>query len=229
MPPSPVAFAVMVDEAAAPLAAHRRIVAARDQARILDRDHRLVIVAIERPGLDLALAALAAVQQRVERVQPVIAPRPDVAQLRLQLLRRSCSFTARSPFRPRRPPSPRASTWRAFRRTLDQDRIGVVDVDVDAPAAQARQAPRASRPRRRSACGPCAGRSCPGAGRDHLVVDEKRAVEQHDVGAGKPLRMPASRRRRRERRAAGASPHAISTPTLAAGLARESAGSSSSR
>ena len=83
-----VAFAVMVDEAAAPFPAQRRIVAARDQARILDRDHRLVIVAIERPGLDLALGALAAVQQAVERVQTVIALRPDVAQLRLELLRR---------------------------------------------------------------------------------------------------------------------------------------------
>src|SRR5262245_11929054 len=82
-----LAFAVMVDEAAAPFPPQRRIVAARDQAGIFDRDHRLVIVAVERPGLNLALGALAAVQQTVERMQTVVAPRPDVAQLRLEFLR----------------------------------------------------------------------------------------------------------------------------------------------
>ncbi len=74
------ALAVVVDEAAAPFAARRLVLAARDQARVLDRDHGLVIVAIERPGLDLALAAFAAVQQRVKRMQPMITPRTDVAQ-----------------------------------------------------------------------------------------------------------------------------------------------------
>jgi hypothetical protein len=73
------ALAVVVDQARAPLAPHRGVLAARDQACVLDRDHRLVVVAVERPGLHLALAALTAVQQLVERVQPVIAPRPDVA------------------------------------------------------------------------------------------------------------------------------------------------------
>ena len=52
------------------------------------RYHRLVVVAVERPGLDLALGAFAAVQQRVERVQAVIAPRADGAQLCLEVLRR---------------------------------------------------------------------------------------------------------------------------------------------
>ena len=83
-----VALAVVIDKAAAPFAARRLILAARDQARVLDRDHRLVIVAVERPGLDLALGAFAAVQQLVERMQPVIAPRADVAQRGFQLLRR---------------------------------------------------------------------------------------------------------------------------------------------
>src|SRR5262249_60317820 len=74
-----VAFvlAVVVDEAAAPFPGQRGVLAARDQARVLHRDHRLVVETVERPGLDLALAALAAVQQRVERVQAVIAPRAD--------------------------------------------------------------------------------------------------------------------------------------------------------
>ena len=83
-----LALAVVIDEAAAPFAARRLILAARDQARVLDRDHGLIIVAVERPGLDLALAAFAAVQQLVERMQPVIAPRADVAQRGFQLLRR---------------------------------------------------------------------------------------------------------------------------------------------
>ena len=73
------ALAVVVDEARPPFAPHRGVLAARDQARVLDRDHRLVVVTVERPGLDLALTASAAVQQLVEGVQPVIAPRPDVA------------------------------------------------------------------------------------------------------------------------------------------------------
>src|SRR5580704_13323016 len=82
-----LALAVVIGKAAPPFAARRLVVAARDQARVLDRDHGLVIVAVERPGLDLALAAFAAVQELVERMQPVITPRADVAQRRFQLLR----------------------------------------------------------------------------------------------------------------------------------------------
>src|SRR5262249_54320 len=82
------ALAVVVDEAAAPFPPQRGVVATRDQARILHRDHRLVVVAIERPGLNLAFGAFAAVQQRVERVQPVIALPADAPQLRLEFLRR---------------------------------------------------------------------------------------------------------------------------------------------
>ena len=80
MPPSPSRLAVVIDQAAAPFAARCGIFATRDQARILDRDHGLIIVAIERPGLHLAFAAGAAVQELVERMQPVVAPRADVAQ-----------------------------------------------------------------------------------------------------------------------------------------------------
>ena len=81
-------FAVVVDEAASPFPPQRGVIAARDQARILHRDHGLVIITLERPGLDLAFRALAAVQERVERMQTMIAPRADVAQLRLEFLRR---------------------------------------------------------------------------------------------------------------------------------------------
>src|SRR5580700_2184051 len=83
-----VALAVVIDEAAAPFAPRRLILAAGDQARVLDRDHRLIIVAVERPGLDLALGAFAAVQELVERMQPVIPPRADVAERGFKLLRR---------------------------------------------------------------------------------------------------------------------------------------------
>ena len=136
-----VAFmlAVMIVQARAPLAAHVRVLAARDQARVLQRDHRLVIVAVERPGLHLSLGALAAVQQAVERMQAMIALRADVAQLGLEFVRRhqlhrriSSPSAATS--------HPAASTRCALGRAVDQDRIGVVDVDVDPPLAKPRPA-----------------------------------------------------------------------------------------
>src|SRR5271169_694508 len=77
--------AVVIDKTAAPLAAGRRIFAARDQVRILYRDHRLIVVPVQRPRLNLAFAARAAVQEPVERMQPMIAPRADVAQASFQL------------------------------------------------------------------------------------------------------------------------------------------------
>src|ERR1700680_237928 len=81
-----LAFAVVIDEAAAPFAAQRRIIATRDQAGVFERNHRLVIVAIERPGLHLALGALSAVQELVKRMQLVIAPCADIAQLRFEFV-----------------------------------------------------------------------------------------------------------------------------------------------
>ena len=85
-----VAFplAVVIDQARTPFAAHGRILAACDQARILDRDHRLIVVAVERPSLHLTLAALAAVQKCVKRVQAMIAAGADIAQCGFQFLRR---------------------------------------------------------------------------------------------------------------------------------------------
>src|SRR5271166_3299722 len=79
---------VMVDEPAAPLAPQRRVVATRDQACVLHRDLRLVIVAVERPGLDLALAAFAAVQQRMEWMQAMVSPLPYVAQRQFEIIGR---------------------------------------------------------------------------------------------------------------------------------------------
>src|SRR5581483_5033944 len=79
-------LAVVIDQSAAPFAAGGLILASCDQARVLQRDRRLIIIAIERPGLDLPLAALAAVQELMERMQPVITPGADVAQPRFKLL-----------------------------------------------------------------------------------------------------------------------------------------------
>ena len=49
-----------------------------DQRRVLHRDAALVVVAVERPGLDLAPGQLAAVQQAMERVQDVVALGADL-------------------------------------------------------------------------------------------------------------------------------------------------------
>src|SRR3954447_9082308 len=80
--------AIVIDQARAPFAPYGGIIAARDQTGVLHRDHRLVIVAIERPGLHLAFGQLAAMQQPMKWMQVMIAPGADVAQRGLELLRR---------------------------------------------------------------------------------------------------------------------------------------------
>ena len=77
----------MVGYAVDPLPPKFAILAARDQRRILSRNCRLIDEAVERPGLHLALAELAVVQQVVERVQIVIALRTDGAQRAFQAFR----------------------------------------------------------------------------------------------------------------------------------------------
>ena len=97
-------------------------------------------------------------------------------------------------------------------------RIGLVLLMwiVDAPAAKpVERRERAVRAVDRHVAHAAAGLVA-GAGRDHLVVGEQRAVEQDDVGAGEPLAQRrrhrgGARARRRSRRVAAA----ISTPTLA--------------
>jgi len=81
-----VADAVMVDDAMQPLAAQFMIVAAPDQGRVLARDCRLVDVAVEGPGLHLALVEFAVVQKAMERMQVVIALGADGPQHRLKRL-----------------------------------------------------------------------------------------------------------------------------------------------
>ena len=71
-------FAVVIDDALAPNAAQRRILDARQDGGVLDRDRRLVIIAVERPGLELNLAAPSLMHQPVQRMQIVIARRADL-------------------------------------------------------------------------------------------------------------------------------------------------------
>src|SRR5215470_14118969 len=78
---------VVIEKPAAPFPPDIRIRAARNQARVLYRNHGLVVVAVERPGLDLTLGAPSAMKQVMERVQTVIAPCSDVTQLCFQLIR----------------------------------------------------------------------------------------------------------------------------------------------
>src|SRR3974390_3329312 len=78
----------MVDQAASPYAPRFRIGAPRDQARVFHRDHRLIIVAIERPSLHLTPRAFATVQELMKRMQPVIACGPNLAQTRFEFVRR---------------------------------------------------------------------------------------------------------------------------------------------
>src|SRR5262249_6067410 len=80
--------AVVIDETTAPLPPDVRIRTARNQARVLYRNHGLIVVTVECPGLNLALGAFAAMKHVMERVQPVVAPRPYIAQLRFQFLGR---------------------------------------------------------------------------------------------------------------------------------------------
>ena len=80
-------IAVVVLDAMPPFETRGTVAKPRDDHRILDRDRALVIVAVQRPCLNLSLVELAAVQQMMERMQAVIACRADMAQARFQLFR----------------------------------------------------------------------------------------------------------------------------------------------
>src|ERR1700759_185104 len=75
----------MILDAMAPFHPDLAVAEARDHHRILQRNGRLVVVAVQRPRLHLALVELAAVQQAMERMQAVIARGADLAQRRLEL------------------------------------------------------------------------------------------------------------------------------------------------
>src|SRR5450631_4382236 len=70
----------MILDALSPLPAVLGICHPGQDRRVLDWDHRLIIVAIERPGLDFFIGALAAVQPAMEAMQIMVALGPDLAQ-----------------------------------------------------------------------------------------------------------------------------------------------------
>src|SRR5882757_1210900 len=72
--------AIMVLDAVPPFHPDAAVAKTRDHHRVLDRDRALIIIAVQRPGLHLALVELAAMQQAVKRMQAVIAGRADLAQ-----------------------------------------------------------------------------------------------------------------------------------------------------
>src|SRR5580693_3043018 len=80
--------AIVVDQTAPPLAPRVRIRAPRDESRILHRDHRLIIVAVERPSLHLPLRAFTAMQEFMKRMQPMIPRGPDLTQPRFEFIGR---------------------------------------------------------------------------------------------------------------------------------------------
>src|SRR5579859_6884528 len=67
------AVAVVIEDAFAPRNTKRGVLAARQNRRVFDGDVRLVVVAIEGPGLQLPARELAFVHQQVERMLVVIA------------------------------------------------------------------------------------------------------------------------------------------------------------
>src|SRR5579883_1574978 len=71
--------AVVIFDPLAPLAPVFRIGEARENRRVLDRDHRLIIIAIERPGLNFLVSALAAILAAMKAMPIVIALGSHVA------------------------------------------------------------------------------------------------------------------------------------------------------
>src|SRR5215469_11940701 len=82
------AVAIMIDDALAPRAAKCRLHAPRKDDRVLDRNDALVVIAVERPGLQLAPRQFAFVHQLVKWVAMMVSLRTDRAQARFELRRR---------------------------------------------------------------------------------------------------------------------------------------------
>ena len=80
------AGAIVVENAMHPFAAQLAVVHPADEGGVLARHAGLVAVAVESPGLHLALVELAAVQKAMEGMLVVVALGADRADGRLQLL-----------------------------------------------------------------------------------------------------------------------------------------------
>ena len=76
----------MVENAVDPIAPDLAVVTAAHQRRVLPRHGGLIAIAVERPGLDLALVQLAAMQKGMKRMLVVIALGADGAELLLEFL-----------------------------------------------------------------------------------------------------------------------------------------------
>ena len=72
--------AIVVDDALAPRAPKRRIFAAREDDGILDGNNALVVIAVERPGLKLAVGQLAFVHHQMERMPVMVSLGADCLQ-----------------------------------------------------------------------------------------------------------------------------------------------------
>ena len=82
------AIAIVIDDPFAPSAAEGGVIVARKDDGVLDRNDALVVVAIERPGLQLRAGELAFVHQQMERMAMVVSLRADRAQVGFQFNRR---------------------------------------------------------------------------------------------------------------------------------------------
>ena len=76
----------MIENPFAPGAAKGRVVALREQQSVLDRDAALIVVAIQRPGLQLASGQLAFVHPQMKGMAVMIAGLADRAEAVVQLL-----------------------------------------------------------------------------------------------------------------------------------------------
>ena len=77
---------VVIDHALRPLAAQLRVDDPGHERRVLDGDPALVVVAIERPGLELPASEAAFAHQHVEGVLVVVALGADREQAQLECL-----------------------------------------------------------------------------------------------------------------------------------------------
>ena len=76
---------VAIHNALAPGTAKFRIVTAGKNNRVFNWDHTLIVVAVERPSLELAAAQLPFMHEQVKRMPVVIALLPDLTQRGAQL------------------------------------------------------------------------------------------------------------------------------------------------
>ena len=127
---------IVIDHALAPGAAEDRVRTARQDDRIFDRDDALIVIAVQRPGLQLSAAELAFVHQQMKRMLVMIALLAHGLELRAQLfeLKAGARLATRRRLLQIELPSilrdfpARAPHLAIFGTRLVQHGIGVVDV-----------------------------------------------------------------------------------------------------